>query len=124
MLRRAVIERLEQEAGVGQLPPGQLPTGGDKAASTLSVRQQRRLAHLLAVKQHGRRSPAEEQELQTILDTAQEGAMRNVLALMQQQAPDSDAYRRALRAYRRSFARFRPKSVPPDPADSSTATGG
>ena len=43
-----------------------------------------------------------------------EGAMRNALALVRDHAPDSDLYRRALHAYRRSFARLRRTSPAPD----------
>ncbi|MBI3973596.1 MAG: hypothetical protein HY332_20165 [Chloroflexi bacterium] len=107
LLRRAAIEQLERSAGVESLPPGRLPAEGEPPVRILDEAEQRRLEALLDAGKQGKLSAAERHELQRLLDTAEEGAMRNVLALVRTHAPDPDVYARALRAYKRSFARFR-----------------
>jgi hypothetical protein len=112
LLRRAAVEALEEAAGIDNSTSGILPAEGSAPVRTLTPEQEGRLAALQAVGTHRRASAGERRELQTLLDVAEEGAMRNVLGLLREYAPDSEQYERALRAYRRSFARFRPTSRP------------
>jgi hypothetical protein len=121
LLRGAVVERLERAAGVTDLPAGRLPDAGEAPLTALPDRQERRLAELLAANQDRGLIGTERVELQRLLDEAEHGAMRNALALVRQHAPDSELYVRALRAYKRSFARprrtlHRTTSAPQTPA--------
>lgn len=108
LLRRAAIEGLEGAVDAKDLPRGVLPGPDEPPLRTLSEPQEQRLATLLAASSRGALTPTERRELQALLDVAEERAMRNVLALVRAHAPESDIYEDALRAYKRTFARFRP----------------
>jgi hypothetical protein len=115
LLRRAAIERLERAAGADDLPSGSLPDEGQPPLRTLDEAREERLAALLAAGGRGELTAADGRELRTLLDTAEVGAMRNVLALVRDHAPNSDVYVRALQAYRRSFSRIRTDASRPSP---------
>jgi hypothetical protein len=110
LLRRAAVEQLERAAGVDANLKGKLPPSDEPPLRTLTDDQQRRLGVLQEATARGCLSPAEHGEFQQLLNIAEEGAMRNALALIREYAPESDQYVGALRAYKRSFARHRPRS--------------
>lgn len=105
VLRQTAITRLERDTRADALPTGTLPP----AVSPLSALNETETKRLEALQDARRTRPLtapERRELQELRDAAEAGAMRNVLALVRDQAPDSDAYLRSLRAYRRSFNRL------------------
>ena len=103
VLRRHAIERLEHSLAAERLPAGTLPQAGEMLQG-LPTPEAERLAALQQQQSQRVLTTAEKRELQALLRSAEDGAMRNVLSLVRENAPESEAYLRALRAYRRSFS--------------------
>jgi hypothetical protein len=107
LLRAELVRRLERG-----LEPLQPPSSADDLPHPApAAEHSARLAELLRRSDDGGLTPSGRRELQDLLNQAEARAMRETLAALRHHAPDSDAYLRSLRAYRRSFARYR-KSAP------------